>query len=186
MEQGKDEKDAASVRLMERLQQGDRDAFTELVDMWVPTVGVYAKRRGFDDVTCDDIAQETFLAVLQNAKRFDLDRGFRGWLFRIAHNKAEDQRRAKNRRREISYDHNIVEKGKLDDNDIIKSEELGIIAECVAMLPDKLQVVFDLRCYGELTFAEIALQLAIPLGTAQTRYFRAVANLEKCAKNKSS
>jgi RNA polymerase sigma-70 factor (ECF subfamily) len=51
--------------------------------------------------------------------------------------------------------------------------------EAMASLPPKLRLVVQLRCFGELTFAEIGRTLNLPETTAKTSFYRALPRLRK-------
>lgn len=76
-------------RLLRRMADGDEGALEELVDRWYPRIYAYALRTTGREQDAQDVALETFLAVLRHRKTF-VRRNFQSWLFTIAHHKCVD------------------------------------------------------------------------------------------------
>src|SRR5688572_7050244 len=72
--------------LVERAQQGDRDAFGALYDRFQPEIVRYLAHRTGDADTAEDLAQQVFLKAWQAIPRYEA-RGvpFKAWLYRMAH-----------------------------------------------------------------------------------------------------
>ena len=88
-------------RLVEAGQQGDVEAFNQLVKLYEVRVYNLCYRMLGDADAAADVAQDTFIAAYRNLSRF---RGgmFRSWLFRIATNACYDALRARKRRPSVS------------------------------------------------------------------------------------
>jgi RNA polymerase sigma factor (sigma-70 family) len=72
---------------------GDRQAWSEFVDVYAPMIYGFALKQGLQDADAADLTQEVLGAVARSAARFDYDpsRGrFRGWLFRMVRNELCD------------------------------------------------------------------------------------------------
>lgn len=78
--------DDGDDRLVERAQQGELDAFTELVRRYRERIyqTIFRLTRNHDDT--DDLAQETFLRAFKQLRRFRRRSGFYTWIYRIALN----------------------------------------------------------------------------------------------------
>jgi len=83
--------------LLERCRLGDEAAFDALVTRHGGTVQRIARRFSSDRVVADEIAQETWLAVLRGLERFEGRSSFRTWLISIALNRARSHRDAEAR-----------------------------------------------------------------------------------------
>ena len=76
--------------LMRLVQRGDRGAFDELYRRWSrPLFSFLLKRTGRRSYA-EEALQETFLRVHRFSDRYDIDRSFRSWVFRIAANAGRD------------------------------------------------------------------------------------------------
>ena len=98
---------AASFGLLDRLQAGDRDAWTRLVEQYGPLVRKRVRQAGIVSAEICDVEQEVFVTVFRKISRFRREPGegkFRGWLGRLSTNKAIDFLR-RNRNRPVTLDH---------------------------------------------------------------------------------
>lgn len=84
--------------LIIRAQEGDQEAFSELVDMYRTRVAsiAYGMVGSYEDAR--DIAQEVFIKVYRALDRFDVDKKFFTWLYRLAINASIDFVRANRKR----------------------------------------------------------------------------------------
>ena len=73
-------------QLILELQQGSDEAFTELFLRYRERVYGFFRRRMNDAAQAEELAQETFLAVLRAAQRYEPRATFRAYLFGIAFN----------------------------------------------------------------------------------------------------
>jgi RNA polymerase sigma-70 factor (ECF subfamily) len=75
--------------LVASLRAGDEAAFAELVDRYQPSLVRLARMYVRDQSTAEEVAQETWLAVLNGIDRFEGRSSFKTWLFRILTNRAK-------------------------------------------------------------------------------------------------
>jgi RNA polymerase sigma-70 factor (ECF subfamily) len=78
-----DEKSASRTRLMERAQNGDREAFHALFTDVGPLVTRFLRRRLPDQTEVEDICQEALIAVYKSRHSYQPERPFEPWLFAI-------------------------------------------------------------------------------------------------------
>jgi RNA polymerase sigma-70 factor, ECF subfamily len=155
-------------------------AFGAIFERHYDAVHGYLQRR-LDDSRADEIASQTFLVAFDSRSRFDRSRpDARPWLFGIATNLAHNHRRhevvelraAAAMRPENGAGIDGVE-ARLD------AERLrGPLAQALADLPSEESDVLCLLVWAELSQAEIADALAIPLGTVKSRLSRARGRLQ--------
>lgn len=62
---------------------------------------------------------------------------------------------------------------------LIQSEELALLRQAIAQLPEQQQQIFLLRQNGDMTYHEIAEAIGQPLGTVKTRMRSALATLRQ-------
>ena len=77
------------AELVERLRAGDEDAFAELVDRYHASLVRVARMYVRDNATAEDVAAETWLAVVNGIDRFEGRSSLKTWLFRILTNRAK-------------------------------------------------------------------------------------------------
>ena len=85
--------DTLDDRLMARGGQGDEEAFRLLVTRWERPVFAFLERMLGSREEAQDLGQETFVRVFQQARRYRAAGRFRSWLFRIAGNLARSRLR---------------------------------------------------------------------------------------------
>ena len=71
-------------------RRDDQNAWAEFVEIYVPLIHAYARRRGLQEADAANLTQDELGAVMKNADRFEYDpsRGrFRGWLLTITRNR---------------------------------------------------------------------------------------------------
>ncbi len=80
---------------MDAAKGGDIRSFDELVGLYADRIYSFALRLSGNPSTADDAAQETFIKVWKNRKRYDPRRDFKPWIFAIARNAVFDIMRKK-------------------------------------------------------------------------------------------
>lgn len=162
--------------LMARVTARDSAAFEHLYDRHAPAVlGIVARIVG-DRAEAEEILQETFWRVWNQAATFDVEKGqFRAWLFSIARRQALDLLRRRNVRPQAARDENEerqFEQAAAPDN-VGEAAEQAIATEqmrgAMTHLPQEQLQVLELAYFGGLTRQEIARTTGLPLGTVHTR-----------------
>ena len=174
--------------LVLRAQNGDRDAFGELVNRHQRRVWMVCRQYvGADEA--DAAAQESLVKAFTRISRFDRRAAFSTWLTRIAINTCLDELRR--RRREglralgPADDDSEGRLERLPDGEsgpearAMEREAVGRLARCEAGLPDRQREIFRLRFYAELELEEIALALEVHVGTVKTQLHRAVHRVRR-------
>ena len=176
--------DADVVRLA---QQGRELAFRELVHRYERPVFSLVFRMVRDRETAEDLAQETFIKVLNHIDRYSPDFKFSSWLFKIANNVTIDHLRRR-RLDTISIDGSPsavtaaeVEASALDPEtgqesalDELEARELGsAIERAIGRLRPEYRSCIILRHVEGRSYEEIAATLDLPLGTVKTYIHRA-------------
>jgi len=162
--------DRADVRLLAEIVAGVEQSFVELYrrrhnDVY-RFVFAMAKSRSF----AQDVTQEVFLNVLENAGRFDSAKGtVRAWLFGCARHVTLDRLRLERR----WTDDMPADVGTLDsDERLLADQRVERLHAAIARLPVEYRealVLFELQ---ELTYAETATVLDCPIGTVRSRLHR--------------
>ena len=134
-----------------------------------------------DAGVAEDVAQETFVRAWRGLERFRGESSFRTWLYRIATNVARthlDRRGRQGRAFDRSLD---------DENDVLQAGDVPSAApdaetslvtreaidRALGELPDELRTALVLRDVEGLDYKEIAGVTGAPMGTVESRIFRA-------------
>ena len=170
------------------LARSGRDAaFRELVRRYERPVFSLIFRMVRDRETSEDLAQETFIKVLNHIDRYRPEFKFSSWLFKIANNLTIDHLR-KRQLKTISIDGSPhaataaeVEASTFDVEargesalEEMQSRELGgAIEKAIAKLRPEYRACILLRHVEDRSYEEIAATLDLPLGTVKTYIHRA-------------
>ena len=174
-------------------QDGRESAYRELVRRYERPVFSLVYRMVRDREVAEDLAQDTFVKVLNNVERYRPEFKFSSWLFKIANNVAIDHLR-KRQLDTISTDgsrhattaaeveatsFDVVEPGQ-NALEQLTSQELGAsIERAVARLRPMYRSCILLRHVEGRSYEEIAQTLDLPLGTVKTYIHRARHELRK-------
>ena len=159
---------ASDEELMARVAARDREAFAALYDRFSPRVFGLAIHFLKIQADSEDVLQETFLQLWNQAHRFDPARcPVDGWVLMIARSRAVDRLR---RQRPIpSNDFATAAAGHEPIEDLERQDEAGRVATALDHLPAEQKEVIRLAFFGGLTHDQIARRLELPLGTVKTR-----------------
>lgn len=114
-----------------------------------------------DPHLAEDLMQETFVRALRASERYEARGKVSTWLFSIAANLAKDHWRQQKRHAEVPLDEGTLS---------VRPDEEGVeVREALLRLPLEQRTVLILRYYHDLSYAEIADALVIPLGTVRSR-----------------
>ncbi|QYM79376.1 sigma-70 family RNA polymerase sigma factor [Horticoccus luteus] len=183
MESSAESNEELSAGLVSRIARGDEEAFGTLYDALSPRLFGLVCAILADAAEAEDVMQECFLHVWNNAHRFDPARGsVTTWLFLLFRSRAIDRRR-RHRRREGHVElSGMTESSSPFDLATVPGQgapagEDGIIHAALHDLPEDQRRAIDLAFFGGLTHHEIATQLATPVGTIKARIRRGLMRL---------
>jgi RNA polymerase sigma-70 factor (ECF subfamily) len=154
-------------QLMLDFQRGSKEAFTELFARYREPIYGYFRRRLADAARAEELAQETFLAVLRAVTRYEPRALFRTYLYGIALLQLAAERR-RSAHREASLDLTTADPPAAGDTE----GEVAVRQALQKLGPDEREVLM-LREYEQLSYAEIAALHRVPINTVRSRLFRA-------------
>ena len=168
--------DVSDVRLVERVREGDGDAFAEVVRRHDRQLRGLVHRLLADECAVDDAMQETYLRAFRALPRFRGDASLATWLYRIASNACMDHHR---RRRFVHVpppddEPEPVWPGE-DPGDVVVARD--VVAQALGKLTSDQRAVALLVDRDGLDYAEAATVLRLPPGTVASRLSRARAAL---------
>ena len=156
--------------LIEKAQNGDRNAFGELVRRHYQGVVLVVYRMCGDTGLAEDAAQEAFMRAWENIPSYRLKSPLRNWLYRIAINAALDVLRRKPEETLEDKEARIVaDQAAGPEAVLIEKEQVALLQQALKSLPEAARSVLILREYNGLSYQEIASVLEVPVGTVMSR-----------------
>lgn len=187
---GWEEKNKLSDKaLISLIKNGDKEAFSILIKRYEKKVLniLYLQLGNTPDL--EDLVQEVFIKVFKNVKNFRGESQFSTWLYRIAVNVSYDYKRKSKdiyslddplKEDEEDTFEKIIPNNDEDPLSIIEGEELrNKLRKLIKELPKEYQEVLILREYEGLSYEEISKILNCPIGTVESRLFRARKELKE-------
>ena len=170
----------SDFELIDRILNGNRFAFEELLSRYKKSVYFLTYRMVHDQEDAADLAQETFLKAYQGLQKFKKQSSFHTWLYRITINLCINHLRKRGSRRYVELE-SIPQAVK--DADVLAKIELEELQDrvnnAVKALPEKQRAAVILRIYHGLSHKEISDILGCSVGTVKANYFHAIRNLRK-------
>jgi RNA polymerase sigma-70 factor (ECF subfamily) len=167
--------------LVRRAQQGDRQAFTELVRRHEDAALRLAYVLGGAALDVEDVVQEAMVKGYLAIDRVRPDGLFRAWLLRIVANETSNRRRSAGRRAgyelRLATDRASAEAAPSAEVTVLAAESRRAALAAVAALPRRHREVVACRYLVGLSEAETAEVLGLAAGTVKSRASRALARL---------
>lgn len=160
----------SEMELVASAQNGDRNAFSELVRIHAQGVLNVIYRLCGDAQLAEDAAQETFLRAWQNLAAYRPGTLLRNWLYRIAVNAGTDMLRKERRiLPDDIEDLNLTDRRPGLETLVSQNERTRLVQNAILSLPEASRAVLVLREYEGLSYQEISSTLDIPVGTVMSR-----------------
>jgi RNA polymerase sigma-70 factor (ECF subfamily) len=177
-----------SVRLVARIREGDRAAFTELVRQHQARVRCYLGRFLRDADLVDDLAQETFIAAYRSLESFQQQSTLGSWLLGIARNLALKHLRDEQRRRsreadslEIALSRWSENRLESDDSSLQRHEQVvQALRSCIGGLQKQSAGMIRDAYFRGRSAAEIAGDLGKTEGSVWVTLLRIRQALRSC------
>jgi len=174
---------------IKQVKKGNQAAFSDIVNYFQQRIYQHCFRMLGNGHDAEDVAQEAFIRAYVNIHRYDENRKFTTWLYRIATNLAID--RMRKRKPDYYLDaeikgaegltmySNLAIDEALPEEEVIQLERSEYIHKEISALPPKYRFVIMLRYMEEFAVKEISQILDIPIGTVKTRLHRGREVLRK-------
>ncbi|MCL7749665.1 RNA polymerase sigma factor SigW [Halalkalibacter alkaliphilus] len=181
--------DTIVKRLIREVRKGDQQAFAEIVELYKDKVYQVAYRMVGNVHEAQDVAQEAFLRAYTNIDRFDVNRKFSTWLFRIATNVAIDRLRKKKPdfylqdevkgSEGLTFESQLAADEERPEDQVVTIEMQEWVQHEINQLPPKYRTAIILKYMEDLSISEISDILDIPQSTVKTRVHRGREALRK-------
>lgn len=178
---------------------GDEKSLEILFNRYLKMIYSFIYRYVGDQEAAEDVAQEVFVKVWKNLKKFNprknrfanfklrRQKNFKTWLFKIAKNASIDFLRKKKIIPFSSFDNEdgnaltdtLADPAPLPDALLERQDLANLLTRALAKISFKYRAVLLLRYNNHFTFREIAESLDEPLNTIKSRHRRALIILKK-------
>lgn len=188
----------ADEELMVQFKRGDMGAFELIVRRYQNQMVSYIAHVIGDQHRAEDLAQETFLRVLNSVRRYQAKGYFKNWLYLIATNLCRNEIRNRKRQstdvfsnlnleqHEPSADHvvSIIENllsdtRYLPDRLYEQKEREQMIRQQVNNLPENQRLSLVLVTYQELSYQEVSAIIGCSVSAVKSLVHRARQNLKR-------
>ena len=165
--------------LAAKAQQGDREAFTTLVERHKNRVYYTILRMVGHEQDASDLAQDVFVKLYRTLGQYRSESAFTTWLHRLAVNTGLDWLRSRQRRPlEVPLEEPEHAGDDLQEMAVRQEQRERLLAAVRALPPDYRTVVL-MRHFHQLSYEEIARRTGAPVRTVETRLYRARALLRE-------
>lgn len=178
-----------------RLKSRERNTVRAVVDAYLPQLLRAARGMGFSLEAAEDLAQSTFLGLIESAPNFEGRAHIRTYLFSIFYNKVKEHLREvikieKNDPIDEVVESRFDQRGRWRrppadiEREIYGMEAGKSIRDCLGKLPDTQRIVFYLREVEEMSTQEICKKMDLSSTNIGVILFRARHHLRECLERK--
>jgi len=171
-------------QLVARAQQGDKQAFSLLVEKYQRKLTRLLSRFIRDQAEVEDVTQEAFIKAYRALPAFRGDSAFYTWLYRIGINTAKNYLMAMGRRAPTSTEVEAEDAEGFEEGEqlrdintpesvLLSNEIAETVTSTIEQLPDELRRAIQMREIEGMSYEDIAQAMDCPIGTVRSRIFRA-------------
>lgn len=167
------------VTLIKEAQNGNTDAFGDLVRHYEKFVFniAYSYMLNYDDAF--DVAQESFLKVWKKLSLFEGRSSFSTWLYRITANTSMDALEKKQMSLVVELSDIFEAPDPTPEEKAIQNESCAELTKALEQLEPEERELLCLREFNSLSYAELSRYLGLELGTVKSRLSRTRNRLRK-------
>jgi RNA polymerase sigma-70 factor (ECF subfamily) len=168
------------TQLIKQIADGDSKAFESLLDKYNNQIYGFCMRMLANKNLAEDIAQETWLRVIQNAKNYSPKAQASTWIITIAKNLCLDEIRKTAKFEELDAETENLTQDPSENclEYLSKASDTETVKQALDQLTDRHRTVLCLWIYDECSLAELAIQLKISVNAVKVLLHRAKQNFE--------
>ena len=168
--------DDPEVRLMLRVQNGDHDAFGQLVQRYNARIFGFLRRRLGDRQEAEDLTQDVLLRLFRSRHTYQPRARFSTWVFHITQNVARNAVRFRQRHPcvRLPVTANELRSAAADapSRPLERAELAGVVRAAIAKLGERQRAALELHQFHDHTYAQVAAQLDITPKAAKSLLYR--------------
>lgn len=157
-------------QLVRQATGGDLDAFEELIRRLQRRVYGFAYHHLRDVDEAHDLSQEIFVKLYRNLDRYDPERPFEPWFWRLAANTSSNYRRKRYPVPAEASDETVDESASAEPHD-------PVLVEALAQLDPSYRLPILLHYYADLSLEQVSVALNASIPAIKSRLHRARAQL---------
>lgn len=170
----RDKKRVLCEFLVAAAQTGDRQAFERLARLWQADLLRHAWRLLGEADAAHDALQDAWLDIVRGLPRLKDGAAFPAWAYRIVTRKCAGTIRQRQKLRRTRAAMAAEPVAEINGAEIAETRlEVGAVSRAIALLPPDQRSAIALFHGRELSVAEIAVALDVPVGTVKTRLMHA-------------
>lgn len=170
------------ITLVEQLKdvQTKEKAFRVLITKYKERLYWHIRKIVISHDDADDVLQNTFIKIFKGIDSFKQDSKLYSWMYRIATNESITflNKRAKERMLDIAEIKQDLATSLSSDNWFSGDEIQLLLQKAVATLPEKQQLVFNMKYFDNMKYDQISEILETSVGGLKASYFHAVKKIE--------
>lgn len=164
---------AADLRLLEKIKEGDLDAFQSLYQDYQPRLTRFLMNLVHHPQLVEEVLDDTLLVVWDKAATFKGESKLSTWIFAIAYRKAMKALRKHDLPLEDMQAQSRPSEEPGPEEDWAQKRMHGLLRSAMARLSPQHRAVVDLTYFHDLGYREVAEILKCPVDTVKTRMFYA-------------
>jgi len=170
-------KSLSESEVIRQVKKGNREAYQVIVERYMQRA--YYIALGFVRNSQDamDISQDSFIKAFRKIKRFDPEKSFFPWFYKLLKNLCLDHIKRRSRVQEIPLDEARILNEKREDREMKE-----ILWRGIETLSFEQKEVIILRYFQQFSYKEIAEITAKPVGTVMSSLFYAKKRLKEAIK----
>ncbi|MGO4773174.1 RNA polymerase sigma-70 factor [Flavobacterium sp. W22_SRS_FK3] len=171
------------IIVLKELQNQNKSAYKNVFNHFYKALVLYANNFLFDQQASEDVVQEVFILLWENAKNIEINVSLKAYLYAMVRNKSLNYLKSL----KITDDLNVIELNSMlvleEDLDLISEEEKTIlynhILKIIETFPKGMQQIFKLKFIENYKYYEIAHQMGISVNTVKTQLKRAKVKISE-------
>jgi RNA polymerase sigma-70 factor (ECF subfamily) len=155
-------------------------AFRELMSLYKKRLYWHIRKIVLSHDDADDVLQNTFIKVFKNINSFNEKSKLYSWMYRIATNEAITFINKKANKQQVDISELQFKMAEnLEDDSFYSGDEIQILLQkAIVTLPQKQQLVFNMKYFDEMKYSDIAEILDTSVGALKASYHHAVKKIE--------
>lgn len=162
--------DADDLVVVRRCLAGDRDAFQPIVERYHRVLFNVAFRILGNREEASDATQDAFVKIYQTLPRFDQNRRFYSWMYRILVNECLNAKRARRPSEPLGAD--LVAEGSPAAT-LESAQQRGRVHAAILSLSPEYRAVIALRHFAAMSYEDMSVALNVPVKTVRSRLYSA-------------